>query len=130
MSKRKGELKMNGSIDKRVGKRGVRWYAKYSVTDPATGKRVHRRVSAKTRKEVEAKLRDAIKAAERGQVGVDDRLTVREFADRWLASKEATVKPATHRRYEDLMRIHVLPAIGAIRLSTLSQSHVQKFHAD
>ena len=55
---------MKGSIEKRVGKQGVSWYAKYSVTDPATGKRVHRRVSAKTKTEAEAKLRDAITAAD------------------------------------------------------------------
>src|SRR5215213_11006143 len=93
---RKDRQAMNGSIEKRIGKRGVSWYAKYSVTDPATGKRVHRRVSAKTKTEAEAKLREAITAAERGQFGTDDRLTVREFVDRWLTSKEATVRPATH----------------------------------
>ena len=75
---------MNGSIEKRVGKRGVSWYAKYAVTDPATGKRVHRRVSAPTKQECQAKLRDAIKTVEGGQFGIDDRLTVRDFIDRWL----------------------------------------------
>src|SRR5687768_2159246 len=98
---------MIGSIEKRQGKRGVSWYGKYAVTDPVTGKRVHRRVSAKTKTEAQAKLRDAIKAAENGRVGVDDRLTVQELVGRWLAAKAATVRPATHRRYDDLMRKHI-----------------------
>jgi integrase len=121
---------MNGSIEKRVGTRGVSWYAKYSVTDPATGKRVHRRVSAKTKAEAEAKLRAAIAAAERGQFGSDDRLTVRDFLARWLSTTEASVRPSTHRRYQDLMRLHVVPALGGIRLATLSPADLQRLYAD
>src|SRR5215213_889235 len=127
---RKDRQAMNGSIEKRIGKRGVSWYAKYSVTDPATGKRVHRRVSAKTKAEAEAKLRAAIMAAERGQFGIDDRLTIRDFIERWLAAIEPTVRPSTHRRYQDLMRLHVLPAIGAIRLTKLSPADLQRLYAD
>src|SRR3954447_22285213 len=117
---RKDEQAMNGSIEKRVGTRGVSWSARHSVADPATGKRVHRRVSAKTKAEAEAKLRAAITAAERGQFGIDDRLTVRDFLDRWLTTTEASVRPSTHRRYQDLMRLHVVPALGGIRLAKLS----------
>jgi hypothetical protein len=87
---------VNGTIKKYQGNRGVSWYAKFSVTGPATGKRVHRRVSAATNQTCKAMLRDAIKMADGAQFEVDDWLTVRDFIDRWLAT---TVRPSTHRRY-------------------------------
>jgi integrase len=121
---------MNGTITKHQGKRGVNWYGKFSIIDPATGKRVHRRVSAPTKQACEAKLRDAIKVAEGGQFGIDDRLTVRDFIERWLATIESTVRPSTHRRYQDLMRLHVLPAVGGIRLAKLSPADLQRLYAD
>jgi integrase len=121
---------MQGSISKREGKRGVTWYGKFAIIDPATGKRVHRRVSAPTRKECEAKLRAAIAAAERGRTVVDERLTVRDYLTHWLASVEPTVRPATYRRYADLIRLHVTPQIGATRLAKLAPLDLQRLYAD
>jgi integrase len=120
---------MQGSIQKHTGKRGTSWYAKYDYTDPATGKRVHRRVSAPTRKACEEKLRDALKAAATGRTFAEERLTVRDYFARWLASIEPTVRPATYRRYSDLVRLHVAPELGGIRLSKLSPLDLQRFYA-
>jgi len=121
---------MKGSIEKRVGKRGTTWYGKYDFLDPATGKRVHRRVSAPTRKECETRLRAAIQAGERGRSAADERLTVRAYTDRWLAAIEPTVRPATFRRYTDFLRLHVLPAIGGIQMSKLAPLDLQRLYAD
>lgn len=121
---------MQGSIEKRVGKRGVSWYGKYDYLDPATGKRVHKRVSAKTRAECASKLRTAIQAVESGQISADERLTVREFVERWLASIEGSIRPATLRRYTDLMRLHVLPSIGGVQLRRLTPLQLQALHPE
>jgi integrase len=122
---------MNGSITKRTGTRGTTWYGRYDYADPATGKRVYRRVSAPTRKECEALLRAAIQKAESGAGGVDERLTVREYlVDRWLPALEPTVRPATYRRYLDVVRHHVLPTLGGLRLSKLSALDLQALYAD
>ncbi|MBA2278613.1 MAG: tyrosine-type recombinase/integrase [Chloroflexia bacterium] len=121
---------MKGSIQKRVGKRGTMWYGKYDVLDPATGKRVYRRVNAPTRKECEARLRAAIQAGERGQRITHERQTVRDYSERWLAAVEPTVRPATYRRYADMFRLHVLPAIGGIQLVKLAPLDLQRLYAD
>ncbi len=120
---------MKGSIQKRVGARGTSWYAKYDHLDPVTGKRVHRRVSAPTRKECESKLRAAIAAAESGRALASDKQTVREFVAQWLASIEHSVRPSTYRRYSDIMRSHVIPTLGAVQLSKLSPPHLQDLYA-
>lgn len=121
---------MQGSIQKRTGARGTMWYGKYDYLDPATGKRVHRRVSAPTRKECETRLRVAIQAAERGHRLADERLTVRAYTEKWLAAIEPTVRPATYRRYADMLRLHVLPAIGGMQLAKLAPLDLQRLYAD
>lgn len=120
---------MQGSIQKYTGKRGTTWYAKYDYLDPATGRRVHRRVSAPTRTACEAKLREALSAAATRRTIAEERLTVRDYFARWLSSIEPTVRPATHRRYSDLVRLHVAPELGGIRLSKLSPLDLQRFYA-
>lgn len=61
---------------------------------------------------------------------MDERLTVRDYLDRWLASIEPAVRPATHRRYADLIRLHVTPRIGATRLAKLAPLDLQRLYAD
>jgi len=107
----------------------VSWYGKYSFLDPATGKRVHRRVSAPTRKEVEALLRAAVQAAENGTGASDSRLTVAAYLDDWLASKERTVRPATYRRYADVVRVHLRPTIGGLKLAKLTPGDLDRLYA-
>ena len=123
---------MKGTIRKKVGERtGVVWYGRFDHVDPATGKRVTKRVSASTRRECEQLLREAIQRVESGRTSVDDRLTVREYlVDRWLPSIVSTVRPSTLQRYADVVRLHVLPIIGGIRLAKLSPLDLQRLYAD
>jgi integrase len=121
---------MRGSIQKHVGKRGVSWYAVVDLPpDPATGKRRQKRVSAKTRRECEERMAALIAAPNTGAAVSVDKTTVAAFVERWLASNEANVKPSTARRYRDLLRLHVLPVIGALPLVRTTPLHVQELHA-
>ncbi|WP_198169290.1 hypothetical protein [Herbidospora daliensis] len=43
----------------------------------------------------------------------------------WLASDQG-IRPRTHQSYADHVRLHLIPALGRIRLSELSQRHVQR----
>lgn len=121
---------MRGSIEKRTGHRGTSWYAKFAYTDAATGKRVHRRLSAPTRKECEARLREAVRSAEGGTAASDDRTTLGTYLDDWLKTKERTVRPATHRRYADSVRLHIKPVIGGLRLSKLGPRDLDGLYAN
>ncbi|HEV2109067.1 MAG TPA: tyrosine-type recombinase/integrase [Thermomicrobiales bacterium] len=122
---------MKGSIQKFTGKRGVSWYAVVDLgPDPVTGKRRQKRVSAPTRKACEERVRETIRIAEQGGMADAGKMTVREYLDRWLPSIEPTLRPSTHRRYSDLMRQHVVPVLGSIRLVKLSPLDVQRLYAD
>lgn len=116
---------------KREGKRGVSWYAVVEMpADPVTGKRRQKWVSAPTKRACEEKALDILKTAQSGSTAALSNETVREFMVRWLASIEPTVRPATHRRYTDLVTGHALPIIGGVKLAKLSPLHLQQLYAD
>jgi len=123
---------MKGTIRKKVGERiGVAWYGRFDHPDPLTGKRVATRVKASTRSECERLLREAIQRFESGQSSLDERITVREYlVDRWLPSIASTVRPATVRRYTDIVKNHTLHLIGNIKLAKLSPLDLQRLYAD
>jgi integrase len=120
---------MQGSIKKYVGKRGTTWRAVVDVgRDPVTGKRVQRRVTAKTKRACEAAVAKLLAEAEDQRIVFDRNMTVSEFAERWLESKDGHVRGATHRRYADLLRLHVLPAIGGLKIRNVDHGQIQRLH--
>lgn len=122
---------MQGSIQKHTGQRGTAWYAVVDLgPDPVTGKRRQKRISAPTRKACEARLREVLNAVEQGASPDAGKITLREYLDRWLPSIEPTLRPSTHRRYSDLMRQHVIPVLGGVRLVKLAPLDVQRLYAD
>jgi len=55
--------------------------------------------------------------------------TFKELADTFLARHvEAKRKSRTYDSYNSLLRNHVLPAIGAMRVNDIRRSHVAKLH--
>jgi Phage integrase, N-terminal SAM-like domain len=52
--------------------------------------------------------------------------TVAELAAEWLPVVRGRVKERTSVRYEQLIRVHVLPAIGAERVRSLRPGDVQR----
>ena len=102
-----------------------RWAA--SVSLPG-GKR--KSVYGKTREEAARKLTALLKSAQDGLPAMSDVQTVAGFAVEWLAAIRTTIRPSTHRRYEGVLRVNVLPTLGKIRLSRLQPGHLQTLYAD
>ena len=92
------------------------------------GKRRRKTVAGKTRQEVQGKVSLLTAQKMQGIPPADDRLTVEQFLNRWL---EQTAKPAvrysTYRGYEQIVRCHLIPDLGKIRLSKLSPDDVEAF---
>ena len=57
------------------------------------------------------------------------RITVGEWSGRWLKTK-VDLKPSTRARYEDLLRVNVLPRWGEIRLADVTHEGVAAWIAD
>jgi integrase len=122
-----------GSITKRLTADGK---ARYLVRveyppDPVTGKRRQRAKTFGTRKEAEAELARWLTEIERGTALEPSKLTVGEYLAHWLGAYAATnVRPTTYRSYEQLIRVHLVPALGHIPLQKLSPAHLQAFYSD
>ena len=96
--------------------------------DPATGKRRQKRISGRTRKEVERKVAEAIHRAETGFIDSKN-ATIADLFDHWLSASRPNLQPATLRRYRDLSRLHIVTHIGGVKLSRLLPGDVQRLYA-
>ncbi len=113
-----------------IEKRGSSWSAIVDLPpDPVTGKRRRKRLTAPTKREVERLIASTIQAAQTGFTDAG-RVTVREFLDRWLDAAAPTLRPATRRRYADLVRLHILPTVGNVKVAKLGPADVQRLYAD
>ena len=114
-------LKPGDRITKR---KDGRYMARYTVHTPDGPKR--KTIYGKAYKEVEAALAKARGDAARGLTFDAGNLTVGEWLDRWLEDAVAdTVRPVTFAKYEQIVRNHAKPALGRLRLQTLTPAHVR-----
>src|SRR5687767_6431257 len=85
----------------------------------------------KTRKEVQEKLRAALRDLEAGHNLTTGRQTVSQFLDLWLENTvKPRVRPKTYKDYSQLARLYIKPALGRHQVAALSPAHVQKMMAD
>jgi integrase len=84
---------------------------------------------APTRTEAAAKLNSALHARNAGVVIPTGRETVDAFFAKWLAGANALVRPRTWQRYEQLVRLQVLPTLGRLKLTALAPGDLQGLYA-
>ena len=124
MTKKRGNNE--GSITHRSD---GRWMGSYTVQTAQGPKR--KILYGKTRAEVAAKLTKAMANRDVGLVFDDKNLTVGQYLDRWLSDcVRGSVRESTFDRDSYLVRVHIKPALGRIKLSELSPVHVQGFYRD
>src|ERR687893_679905 len=103
--------KGEGSIYRR--KDGL-WVGQYKV-QTHKGKKT-KYIYGKTKKEVAAKLTKAIVDRDSGIVVDAGSLKTGDYLDNWLDSVRHTVKHRTWQRHEEVVRLHLKPSLGKLRL--------------
>jgi integrase len=83
----------------------------------------------RTKKEVSDKLVALQVESRQGVLAKPTNLTVADYLDGWLESIEPNVKESTFVDYHAIVRLHLKPAIGAVRLSRLSALDVSRMYA-
>lgn len=121
MSKRRG--KGEGSIYKR--KDGL-WVGQYKVHTQQGARTKY--VYSKTRKEAAAKLAIAIADRDSGIIFDSGSLKVEKYLQGWLDSVRDTVKDRTWQRCEEIVRLHLTPILGNLRLDRISALHIQSLY--
>lgn len=114
---------------KNEGPDGTTWHARVSlgVRDPATGNYRYRKLSAPTRKALEAKIADAIVRA-RSEEPDASTITVTGFLDLWMEAIKPRIRAATFRVYRGRIDGFVVPVLGRKQLAKLMPGDVQRLH--
>jgi hypothetical protein len=122
---------MSGSIQQRAGKRRTTCTVVFDLPrDPITGKRRQQRVSAPTRRQVEPRLASALNDLPTGVHGGATAATVGQFLAYWLDRYgRPNSRPTTYRSYEQVIRVHIDPALGPVPLRVLQPTRLQHFYA-
>jgi integrase len=101
------------------------WQARISYVDRGVRKRIA--FYGKTRKEAVEKMQQALAELQKGMPVVSERTTVAEYLQMWLDEiAKPTLRPRTFQRYEQLVRVHLIPHLGHLRLTQLAPAHVNK----
>lgn len=120
MTRRRGNNE--GTITRR---KDGRWEAKVSL--PEGGRRSF---YGETREEVSRRLKAALAALDKGEALPDDKVTVGKFLQTWLEGATPSLAPRTAISYAQVVRDHLEPQLGSLRLSRLTPLRVQKLMAD
>jgi integrase len=111
----------NANSEGSIGKRSDgRWQARITLENGQ-----HKYYYAKTRTEAARLLATALHDRNCGLPIVSEKQTVGQYLAEWLQRTKPTVKPKTYRSYEQLTRVHLIPALGRVSLAKLGPRHVQ-----
>jgi integrase len=126
MARKRQQGNGSGTVYPRKNKDGkvIGYRGSYFTPD---GKR--RYVSGKTKSEAHRALRKATADRDGGLVFDAGSITLGEYLDRWLnTSVRDTVRRSTYVRYEGLVRNHIKPSIGRMKLKGLTPTHVRSLY--
>lgn len=116
-----------------IRRRGSRsWELKFDLgTDPLTGKRLTRYHSFKgTKREAQIELTRLMAGAADGNYIDPSKITLGEYLDRWDQDWAVVhVSPKTIERYRELLKNHVRPHLGAVRLQRLRPVNLSQLYA-
>jgi integrase len=110
-----------GSITRRSD---GRWEARISLEGGT-----RRSFFAKTRQEAARKLAEALRDRDKGLPVVSERRTIAQYASEWQSSVAPTLGPTSIIRYDECLRLHILPYIGTTLLARLTPQQVQATYA-
>ncbi|MFC0470700.1 Arm DNA-binding domain-containing protein [Halalkalibacter kiskunsagensis] len=97
-------------------------------TDPATGKRIQKlKRGLSTKKVAEADCAKLINQYSRGAIAPPKKLLLHELIDKWILSKKK-IRDVTLAKYQRLLKNHIVPALGYIQVSKLTDEHLNIFY--
>lgn len=88
-------------------------------------------IHARTKRDAEAEQRRILHTLDTGGYLEPSRLTVAEYLESWLREYAALhLKPYTLERYECIVRKHLIPALGSIRMNQLAPMRIERYYAE
>ncbi len=83
-----------------------------------------------TRREVQEKLKTALHEQQQGMLAAGPQQTLGAYLEKWLEQVvKLTLEPNTYQQYRSIVRCHLVPAFGQIKLRKLTTEMVQVLYA-
>jgi integrase len=120
------------AINKRTTKTGTRYTVQAVVPNPAGGRGTRHTIGTyRTRKQAENAERKAYDEIAAGSFNVPSPVppavvTVADTLDIWLQTKRNSVTDQTAHGYAAAIRLHLVPALGHVDVTTLTHDDVQR----
>jgi len=113
-----------------VYRRGTKWYIRYDAAAPGQPRRqVQRRIQG-TKRDAEKALAAALHEVGTGAHSLPSQITLADYLERFTADyMMPRLSPKTVESYRELIRLHITPGIGTIRLQGLKPLHIQRFYS-
>jgi integrase len=123
------DFQVTGSLKKRS--EGSWSIVLYLGRDPVTGKKRQKwHTFVGNKKQADAELARLLHELNTGAYVEPTKLTVKDYLERWLSDYAKTnVSGKTYERYEEIIRKHLVPALGGTLLSNLRPLHIQAYYA-
>ena len=120
---------MMGNIQRRVSKS---WRIKYEVgRDPATDARLTRYLTVRgTKRDAQRELTRILREIDTGSYVEPTKMTTGEHLENWLGVVKPGLGGKTYERYAEIVRNHLIPALGALPLVKLSAPRIEQYYAD
>lgn len=106
-----------------------RWEGRFTVgRDPGTGKQKQRSVYGWSQKEVLERMQHIQVEVSDGIYIEPSKLTVGQWANMWHDNFLGSVKPNTEAKYKSIIRTHIVPAFGKVKLSAITPPMIQQYY--
>lgn len=115
----------------RIYKRGDTYTIIYDEGRDARGKRRQRSKGGfRTKKAAEAALAKALNEVDSGRHVAPSKLTLSEYMERWVRDyvDSGQVRETTARRYRSIIRLHIIPHLGHLRMNAMRPDHIEDWH--
>jgi len=99
--------------------------------NPETGKRLRHFESVKgSKRDAQRRLHELLLSVEHNTYAKPSRMTASQFLEEWLQDYVAIhTAPRTRERTEEIVRLHLIPALGSIPLSALQPQQIQRYYS-
>ena len=106
------------------------WELKFDgEPDPVTGARKTRYATVRgNKKDAQLELHRLLTQIGDGSFIEPAKVTVSEYLETWLSVHQHRISAKTFQRYREIVRKHLIPALGAHRLTKLGALHIQAYY--
>lgn len=106
-----------------------RWECRYTTgRDPGSGKQIQKSIYGSTQADVRKKLAQAVAALDTGDYFEPSKMTLSRWVEIWLDEYTGDKKYLTVKHYKAQCKTHIVPSLGAVRLSELTTPQIQTFY--